>query len=145
MGKIMITGALGNVGGYAAEFALKFNQEVTVADINVQALKAKYGEDAKAAYPVTGPEAIDYWRVAEILTKHLGRKITYADPSPSLAKQYWIEVRGLDQEYSKVMCMLYMITRMGNAKAVTGVFEEIMGKKPQSFEQFVVKNLDSWR
>ena len=285
MSKIMITGALGNVGGYAAEYSIKANAEVTVADINVDALKAKYGNSTKAvyfdftkpetfedaldgvdrvfimrpphlgkpedlqpfvdalkgrniklvsflsligvehnpfpphgkiekyikaaglpycfirpnffmqnisgvhafeikhfdrivvpvrravtgfidaedigelvakvlsepekhqnaAYPVTGPEAIDYWRVAEILSKHLGRKITYANPSPSLAKQYWIEVRGLDQEYSTVMGMLYMITRMGNAKAVTNVFEEIMGKKPKSFEQFVIKNLDCWR
>ena len=73
MGKIMITGALGNVGGYAAEFALKFNQEVTVADINVQALKAKYGEDAKAAYfDFTKPETFE---------EALGQNFHYAPAS----------------------------------------------------------------
>ena len=285
MSRIMITGALGNVGGYAAEYAIKANEEVTVADINVEALTAKYGKNAQAvyfdftkpetfenalngvdrvfimrpphlgkpedlqpfidalkkkniklvaflsligvehnpfpphgkiekyikaaglpycfvrpnffmqnisgvhafeikhfdrivvpvskavtgfidaedigelvskvlcehekhintAYAVTGPEAIDYFEVAKIMSRHLGRTVTYVNPKPSLAKKYWIDIRGLDKEYATVMGMLYMITRMGNAKAVTNVFEEIMGKKPQSFEQFVVKNLDAWR
>lgn len=285
MGRIMITGALGNVGGYAAKYAIASGAEVTVADISVDALTARYGSSVKAvyfdftkpetfetaldgvdrifimrpphlgnpedlkpfveilkernmklvsflsligvehnpfpphgkiekyiqqaglpycfirpsffmqnisgvhafeikhfnrivvpvrkavtsfidaedigelvakvltepekhtnkAYPITGPEALDYYQVAQILSKALGRTITYADPAPSLAKKYWIEVRGLDKEYATVMGMLYMITRMGNAKAVTNVFEEIMSKKPQSFEQFVFKNLDAWR
>jgi len=32
-----------------------------------------------------------------------------------------------------VMGMLYKMTHMGTAKKVTSVFEDIMGKKPQSF------------
>ncbi len=95
-------------------------------------------------YSITGPEAIDYWKAAKILSKELGRKITYANPRPALAKSYWINVRGLDKEYSTVMGMLYMMTRMGTAKKVTTVFEEVMGKKPQTFEQFVRKNLSAW-
>lgn len=284
MGRIMITGTLGNVGGYAARYAIASGAEVTVADISVEALTARYGDSAKAvyfdftkpetfeealadvdrifimrpphlgkpedlkpfvetlksrqiklvsflsligvehnpfpphgkiekyiqqagipycfirpsffmqnisgvhafeikhfdrivvpvrkavtsfidaedigelvakvlteperhtnkAYPITGPEALDYYQVAQILSKELGRTITYADPSPSLAKKYWIEVRGLDKEYATVMGMLYMITRMGNAKEVTDVFQQVMGRKPHSFEQFARSNKHSW-
>lgn len=97
------------------------------------------------AYAITGPEAIDYWQVAEILTKHLGRKISYANASPSLAKKYWISIRGLDKEYATVMGMLYMMTRLGTAKKVTDGFEKVMGKQPQTFEQFVAKNLAAWQ
>lgn len=96
------------------------------------------------AYSLTGPEAIDYWRAAEILSEELGRKIIYADPKPALAKQYWIDVRGLDREYSGVMAMLYRMTRMGTAKTVTGDFEQIMGKMPRDFRQFVKSNLKAW-
>lgn len=96
-------------------------------------------------YSITGPEAIDYFAAAEILSEELGRTITYANPSPGLAKKYWIEVRGLDKEYSTVMGMLYLMTRMGTAKKVTPVFEEVMGKKPQSFRSFVRKNLAAWQ
>lgn len=50
----------------------------------------------KKAYSITGAEAIDYWQAAEILSKELGREIIYTNPKPSLAKKYWIEVRGLE-------------------------------------------------
>lgn len=285
MGKIMVTGALGNVGGYVAHFAVENGEEVKAADIHPEALRAKYGDTAECVYfdftdpttfaaaltdvdrvfimrpphlgkpedlkpfveslkakkgirlvsflsligvennpvpphhkiekyieqaglpychirpsffmqnlsgvhafeikhfdrivvpvknaltsfidaqdigeitakvlsepeqhqnrgySITGPEAIDYWKAAEILSEELGRKITYANPRPALAKQYWIDVRGLDKEYSTVMGMLYMMTRMGTAKKVTTVFEDVMNKKPQTFRQFVRKNLSAW-
>lgn len=95
-------------------------------------------------YSITGPKAIDYWQVEKILSEELGRSISYANPRPSLAKKYWIEVRGLEKDYANVMGMLYMMTRLGTAKKVTSTFEEIMGKKSQSFRQFVKKNLNSW-
>lgn len=49
-------------------------------------------------YSITGSEAIDYQQVAAILSEELGRSILYADPRPSLAKKYWIEVRGLEKD-----------------------------------------------
>lgn len=286
MGRIMITGTLGNVGGYVAQYAIKGGQEVTVADINPQALEAKFGDSARSVYfnftdtstfstalegadrvfimrpphlgkpedlkafvealkskgdirlvcflsligvehnpvpphhkiekyieqaglpfchirpsffmqnisgvhafeikhfnrivvpvknaltsfidaedigeltakvlsepekhqntgySITGPEAVDYWQAAGILSEELGRKITYVNPKPSLAKKYWIDIRGLDKEYSTVMGMLYMMTRRGTAKNVTTAFEQVMGKKPQTFRQFVKKNIGAWQ
>lgn len=284
MGKVMVTGALGNVGGYVAEFLIKNQQEVVVADINLAALEEKYGTRAKSvyfdftdektfplalaevdrifimrpphlgkpedlkpfvealrekkmklvsflsligvehnpvpphhkiekyieqaglpychirpsfymqnvsgihafeikhfnrivipvksaltsfidakdigeitakvltepdkhqncAYAITGPEAIDYNTAAEILSEELGRKIIYANPNPKMAKKYWISIRGLDEEYSKVMSMLYLMTRMGTAKKVTTTFEEVMGKKTRTFRDFVKSNLKAW-
>lgn len=96
------------------------------------------------SYSLTGPEALDYYEVAEILSKKLGRKIKYGNPSPKLAKNYWIKIRGLDKNYSKVMSMLYLMTRLGTAKKVTSTFEKIMGKKPTSFTKFVEKNIRAW-
>lgn len=97
------------------------------------------------AYAITGAEAIDYWQVAKILSEELQREIHYSNPKPALAKKYWIQIRGLEKEYCTVMSMLYMMTRLGTAEKVTTVFEEIMGKKPQTFRQFVQKNLDVWK
>jgi len=96
------------------------------------------------AYSITGPEAIDYYEAAKILSEELGREITYANPKPMDAKKYWIETRGLDKKYSTVMSMLYMMTRLGTAKTVTTTFEEVMGKKPQTFRQFAKRNLAVW-
>ena len=58
MGRIMITGALGNVGGFASQYAIANGQDVTVADINCDALRNKYGESARAVYfDFTKPES----------------------------------------------------------------------------------------
>ena len=95
-------------------------------------------------YSITGGEALDYFEVAKILTEELGRDIVYADPSPREAKNYWINIRGLDKAYSTVMSMLYMMTRMGTAKQTTVTFEEIMRKKPQTLAQFAKKNRSAW-
>jgi len=99
---------------------------------------------ANTAYSITGPEAIDYFTVAAILSKKLGRTIAYTNPKPSFAKKYWTDVRGLDKKYSSIMGMLYMMTRLGTAKKVTNTFDQIMGKKAQTFAQFVEKNSKAW-
>jgi len=49
MGKIMVTGALGNVGGYVAKYLLQGGQPVVAADIDPEALAARYGEAAECA------------------------------------------------------------------------------------------------
>lgn len=96
------------------------------------------------AYSITGPEAIDYYTVAQILSEVLQRPIHYAKPDPRLAKRYWIEVRGLDVEYASVMGMLYLMTRMGTAKRVTTTFAEVMGREPRTFRDFAEKNSAAW-
>ena len=50
MGKLLITGARGNVGGYAAKYAIENGQEVVVAGSNIEALKRKFGEKAQAVF-----------------------------------------------------------------------------------------------
>jgi uncharacterized protein YbjT (DUF2867 family) len=96
-------------------------------------------------YAITGPQAIDYYQVAKIMSEELGRNIEYSNIQPSIAKSYWIKVRGLDATYAQVMGWLYMMTRWGGAKAVTMTFESLMGKSPQSFRDFVKKQLRVWQ
>lgn len=97
------------------------------------------------SYSLTGPQALDYEAVAQILTNTLGRPITYANPKPSLAKQYWIQIRGLKKEYATVMGMLYLMTRMGTAKKITDTFQTVMGRKATSFSEFAQKNKNCWK
>ena len=96
------------------------------------------------AYSITGPKAMDYYEVATLLSNELERKIQYSNPSPRLAKKYWIKIRKLDKAYASVMGMLYIITRLGNAKKVTNTYEKIMNKKPRTFTQFIRENRKAW-
>lgn len=97
------------------------------------------------AYSITGPEAIDYEEAAKILSEELHRPIRYANPRPASAMMYWTDIRGLNRPYARIMGMLYMMTRLGTAKRTTNTFEQVMGKKPQTFRQFVQKNASSWQ
>ena len=103
-----------------------------------------YEEHINKGYALTGSEAIDYFEAAKILSDELGRNIAYANPKPAFAKKYWIEVRGLEKGYANVMNMLYLMTRLGTAKTITTTFYDVMGKKPQTFREFVRKNKSAW-
>ena len=46
----MVTGALGNVDGYVARNLIKSGQDVTVADINLNALNERYDNKATCVY-----------------------------------------------------------------------------------------------
>lgn len=47
MGKIMVTGALGNVGGYVVKHLLLAGEEVVCADISIEALNNKFNNKTK--------------------------------------------------------------------------------------------------
>ena len=88
------------------------------------------------AHTITGPEALDYYQIAEILSKLTHRKITYAKPSLLKYRSVYIKQRKLDKGYVNVTVMLYIMTRLGTAKAVTDEFLKLTGKQPRTFEQF---------
>ena len=115
---------------------------------DVGALIAKVLSEPEAhvsrAYAITGPEALGYGAAADVFSQELGRPVAYANPSPWLAQRYWVNVRGLDSGYSRVMSMLYMMTRMGTARRTTDTFEQVMGRKPHTFRQFVRANRAAW-
>ncbi|WP_300381941.1 SDR family oxidoreductase [Clostridium sp.] len=93
------------------------------------------------AHTITGPEALDYFQVADILSKVLGKKITYANPGYLKYRNYYINKRGLDKTYVNVTVALYFMTRMGTAKEVTNGFYNLTGKNPRTFEEFAKDNI----
>lgn len=96
------------------------------------------------AYSITGPEALDYHEVARQMTEELGRPIRYVNLSPTQARSYWRDIRGIDEKYATVMSLLYMMTRLGSAKQVTEVFETIINRRPTDFQAFVRKHREVW-
>jgi uncharacterized protein YbjT (DUF2867 family) len=93
------------------------------------------------AHTLTGSEALDYFQVAETLSKVTGRKITYSKPGYLKYRRYYIKKRGLDKAYVNVTVALYFMTRMGTAKEVTNNFYELTGRNPRTFEEFVKDNI----
>lgn len=92
------------------------------------------------AHTITGPQALNYYQVAEILSKVIGRDIRYARPNYFQYRNYYIRKRGLDKGYVNVTTALYFMTQMGTAKDVTDGFYKLTGKQPRSFEDFARAN-----
>lgn len=93
------------------------------------------------AYTLTGPEALDYVDIANQLTLLTGKKITYAKPNMLHYRSRYINERELSPEYVNVTMALYLMTRLGTAKAVTHTFKELTGDEPRTFFEFAKAHL----
>jgi len=98
---------------------------------------------ASKAYDLTGPDALDYWQVAGILSDVLGRKITYKNPN-LLAFLGNTVRRGMPFAFALVMSGLYTATRFGQADMVTREVEHLTGRKPISFQKYAKDFKDAW-
>lgn len=116
---------------------------INAADIGLATaiLLHEHEKYKNTAYTITGPEALDYYQVAEILSRATGKRITYVKPGFLKYRSYYIKKRGLDKTYVNVTVALYFMTRMGTAKEITNSFYELTGNKPHSFEDFAKENL----
>lgn len=97
-------------------------------------------KNANTAHTITGPEALDYFEIAKILSEETGRSIKYKNPGFLRYRNHMIKNRKLDKDYVNVTMALYLMTRLGTAEAVTESFEEITGKKSRTFRSFVIEN-----
>lgn len=102
-------------------------------------------EHQHTAYTLTGPEALDYVDIANVLTLLTGRRITYANPSMLAYRQQYIHARGLAPAYVNVTMALYLMTRLGTAKAVTDDFEQLTGESPRTFAAFASEHLEAFQ
>ena len=89
---------------------------------------------------ITGPEAVTYAQVAEQLSSALGETIEYVDMTEEEFSQGAIEAGFPPEDLElQVLCHFRHI-RNGNAELVTDTYEEIMGRKAWSVEDWAVAN-----
>ena len=75
-------------------------------------------------------------QAAEILSKEIGKRISYVDISEEGARKGMKEI-GMDEWFINAIMEFYSIIRAGHASQTTTVVEQITGRKPISFSQFV--------
>ncbi|WP_338471656.1 hypothetical protein R4Z10_02460 [Niallia sp. XMNu-256] len=85
---------------------------------------------------LTGREAITYNEVASIMSYVLNRPIIYRNPGVLEFRRTLIK-RGTPKEFANVMTMLYTMTKLGTAQLVTDDTEQLLGRKPIRFKQYV--------
>jgi len=109
---------------------------IDIRDIAAVAVRILTGDGNKgAAYTVTGPEALTNTRIAEILSDDVGREIKYVNLTDDQYKQAVIGA-GVPEWSANAVTDLQRFYREGGASTVTRDVEQLLGRKPISFEQF---------
>jgi len=110
---------------------------VDVRDIAAVAVKSLIDEDKhkNKIYLITGPEALSYHQVAEVLSNATGRKISYVNISEEEAKAAMKEI-GMSDWLINTVSELSDYFRKGKASEISSAVEEVTGRKPISFSQF---------
>ena len=88
------------------------------------------------AYDITGHDALSYSQAAEILSGGIGKKISYIDIGEEDARR-GMKKMGMEDWLIDAIMEFYYIIRTGHASRTTNAIEQITGRKPVSFEQFV--------
>lgn len=101
-------------------------------------------EPPPPAVELTGPESLSYHEVAEILSRELGRRVVYTEPTTKQFEARALEA-GWDPGYVTVVSRLFLTVRLGMAKKVTGELEKILGRPPRRVEAYVAERRHVWR
>jgi uncharacterized protein YbjT (DUF2867 family) len=123
---------------------------VDVRDIAAIAVKTLTDDDDGngrhngKAYAITGPEALSYYQVAEILSNATGKKIDYVNISEEDTR-LGMKDMGWDDWLINTTLQLFDLYRKGYASQVSSTIEELLGRNPISFPQFAKDYAQAFR
>ena len=101
------------------------------------------GHEGKT-YPLTGPEALTMTEVAEKLSAATGKPIRYVNVTPGEAKQAQLAA-GVPPYTADALAELFAERRRGKESRVWPVIEEIIGRRPTTFDDFALRNAAIFR
>ena len=119
----------------AGNAKMSFVDARDVAAVSVRALTSDNQQHIGKAYTITGQEAISYGQAAEILSKEVGKRISYVDIPEEDARK-GMEENGMDDWLIDAIMEFYSIIKAGRASQTTNVVEQITGRKPIPFTRF---------
>jgi uncharacterized protein YbjT (DUF2867 family) len=96
-------------------------------------------------YEPTGPAALDYHAVADILTEVLGRDIRYERPGLWRYVQHMRRDTDFELGFILFSCLLHTLVRLGRSAGITDDVKTVLGRPPRSFRDFAEDYADVWR
>jgi uncharacterized protein YbjT (DUF2867 family) len=113
-----------------------------IAEVAAAAL-TQPGHEGKT-YPLTGPEALSMTEVAEKLSAATGRTVRYVNVAPEEARRAQLAA-GLPQYNADALAELFAERRKGKESQVSPVFEDLIGRRPTSFDEFAARSAAIFR
>ncbi|MCY7315918.1 MAG: NmrA family NAD(P)-binding protein [Rubrivivax sp.] len=117
---------------------------VDAQDLGEVAAKAlNEGVLQREAPQLTGPQALSFFDVAQMLTEELGRPIRYRPVGP-LRYAHHVMKQGLPLAQAAVQTVLHMGLRLGQAEAVDPRLGQIFGRPAHTLRDVIRRNLQRW-
>jgi uncharacterized protein YbjT (DUF2867 family) len=113
-----------------------------IAEVAVRVLTGT-GHEGKV-YPITGPEALTMFEVADKFTSILGREIKYSNAAPEEVKKAQLAA-GMPQFTADALEELFAERRKGKESEVYLTIQNIFGFKSTTFEEFILRNLQVFK
>lgn len=115
------------------------------ADIGAVAVKAltEAGHEGKG-YTLTGPESLSAAGYAAILSKVLGKTVSFVDV-PAAAAQDGMLKSGMPAEYVDALLDLLAVMKSGAAAGMTDTVAQVLGRAPGTFEAWATRNIAAFR
>ena len=95
------------------------------------------------AYTLTGPEALDYYRVASTLSAALGRPIIY-EPIGLLRYRRELRAQNLPDAYVNVQLLINAVARLRLAGRVNATLPRLLGRPPITLDRYVADHRARW-
>ena len=130
----------GTLAEPAADKKTAFIDARDIAAVAAEALTGA-GHEGRT-YELTGPELLDRAEVAARFSAALGRPVTYLAVTD---EQFRAAVKGfLSPSYLELMSHLYAMVRAGYTEVKTTTVQELLGRAPIGFDQFIKDHRSTW-
>ena len=113
-----------------------------IAAVVVRVL-ADQGHEGKT-YELTGPEALTNAQAAEKISRAIGRKVSYVDLAPADYRKALLGA-GVPEWSADALIDLQRFYRENGASRVTSAVEQITGRKPTTFDQFLKDHVSAFQ
>ena len=101
------------------------------------------GAHVGAQYTLTGPQALTFREVADIIASVSGRPVLYND----IDQEAWISgalAAGVPADYAVMLRWLTGAIVTGGGSMPTDDIEKVTGREPATFRQFAERNARAW-
>lgn len=96
------------------------------------------------AWTVTGPRALTYQQVADLLTRELGRRIRYSAPGLLSYARHAHAALGMPWGMVAVTSAIYTTARLGLAAGISDDVRTVLGREPTDFAEFALRERATW-
>jgi uncharacterized protein YbjT (DUF2867 family) len=98
---------------------------------------------AGRAHTVTGPSAVTFAEVAELLSRELGRAVVY-EPASAMGYLRHLGAGGLPIPQRLVQAVLHLGIRRGDAERVDPTLGQLLGRPPRTIATYIHDHAHLW-